>query len=100
MLRCRNELIMGFLFGMGEETALRFRLLPVDQFANIGEHMMSWVGCRTGAAAVWGREGQGRERGAGWGRAGQGGAGQGRAVWGIARQGRSEGVKVIPVRSK
>ena len=32
----RNEIIMAFLWGMGEDGPLRYRLLPVASYANIG----------------------------------------------------------------
>ena len=31
-----NELIMGFLVGVGDEGPIRYRLLPIDKFSNIG----------------------------------------------------------------
>ena len=31
-----NEVILSFLVGMGYEAPLRYRILPVDQFSNIG----------------------------------------------------------------
>jgi len=31
-----NEVILSFLVGMGYEEPLRYRILPVDQFSNIG----------------------------------------------------------------
>ena len=34
---CRNDVIMSFLWGMGEHPQLRFRILPVDRFSNIRE---------------------------------------------------------------
>ncbi len=32
-----NEVLVGFVMGMGNDPPLRFRLLPVEQYANIGE---------------------------------------------------------------
>lgn len=32
-----NELLPTFLWGQGDELPIRYRLLPVDQFSNIGQ---------------------------------------------------------------
>ena len=42
-----NEVILGFLVGMGYEEPLRYRILPVDQFSNIGTLFLP----ETGSAA-------------------------------------------------
>ena len=31
-----NEVLMGFLLGMGDEPPVKFRLLPVAKYSNIG----------------------------------------------------------------
>ncbi len=34
---CCHQVLMGFLVGMGDEAPLQLRLLPLSNFANIGE---------------------------------------------------------------
>ena len=34
---CRNEVVLPFLWGMGEEGQLHYRVLPVEQYSNIRE---------------------------------------------------------------
>lgn len=32
-----SQVVMAFLIGMGDEPALKYRILPVNRFMNIGE---------------------------------------------------------------
>ncbi len=43
------QVLMGFLVGMGDESPLKLRLLPVSHFANIGETCPKGPGCVTGS---------------------------------------------------
>ena len=36
----RMQVVMGFLFGIGDEEPLRYRILPISRFMNLG-------GCRS-----------------------------------------------------
>lgn len=40
-LFARAQVVMAFLVGMGDEEPLRYRILPISQFMNLGQ---SWHG--------------------------------------------------------